>query len=183
VEEIPRRVLLIDPDDNARGLLARRLRSQGYEVEEAGEATRGAEVALRAPPTAVVAQLWMPDVSGVQLCRLLRAEPATADVPIILCGNQDESRSRFWAERAGATSYVLSGRTGDLLRALSDAVEAGRPSDGFFVQLSGGTVDIMRRIARHLDNALFESVIASEVRSLSLCGAFDRLFDLLTQLA
>ena len=47
--------------------------------------------------------------------------------------------------------------------------------------LARGTLDIRDRIASYLDKALFESVIASEVRNLSLCGAFDRLFDLFSQ--
>jgi two-component system cell cycle response regulator len=71
---------------------------------------------------------------------------------------------------------------GDLVRALSRAIAEAPPSDDFFTQLHENA-DIRDRIASYLDKALFESVIASEVRSLSLCGAFDRLFDLLTQLA
>jgi two-component system cell cycle response regulator len=54
--------------------------------------------------------------------------------------------------------------------------------DGFFLQLGGGAVDIRERIARYLDAALFESVIAAEVRSLSGSGSFERLFDLFSQL-
>src|SRR5258706_13708935 len=111
-------ILVIDSDKARRRILARRLVSQGHSVEEAGDPSLGAEMALSDPPSAVVADLWMPAISGVQLCRLLRAEPATADVPIILCGDDDEPRSRFWAERAGATAYVLHGRTGELVRAL-----------------------------------------------------------------
>jgi two-component system, cell cycle response regulator len=177
-----RRVLLIDPDDARRRVLVRRLKAQGYEVEEASDAVRGADIALSAPPLAVIAELWMPTASGVQLCRLLRGEPATADVPIILCGDDGEPRNRFWAERAGATSYVIHGRTGDLVRALARVLEARAESDAFFVQLSGGSAGILNRIARHLDVALFESVIAAELRSLASCGSFERLFDSLAQL-
>jgi CheY-like chemotaxis protein len=128
-----RRVLLIDPIQERRELLARRLRAQRYWVEETGDAVMGADMALKAPPLAVVADLWMPGISGVQICRLLGSEPATADVPVILCSEQDEPRSRFWAERAGAAACVVKGRTGDLVRALG--VANREPSDdGFFVQ-------------------------------------------------
>ena len=44
----------------------------------------------------------MAGISGIQLCRLLRSEAATAEVPVILRGERDDPRSRFWAERAGA---------------------------------------------------------------------------------
>jgi two-component system cell cycle response regulator len=174
-------VILIEPSEPNRDRLAERLRMQGYQVTAAAGPAEGAHVALSNPPAAVVANLWMPSISGVQLCRLLKAEAATANVPVILRGPQDQ-RNRFWAERAGAAAYVAEGRMGDLVRALSRAIDEAPAGDDFFTQLHEST-DIRDRIASYLDNALFESVIASEVRSLSLCGAFDRLFDLLTQLA
>ncbi len=177
-----KRVLLIDPSDARREVLGRRLRAQGYLVDETGDAAAGAHMALSAPPAAVVADLWMPGISGVQLCRLLRSEPATADVPVVLCVERDEPRSRFWADRAGAAAYVLKGRTGELVRSLAKAVDNSPRDDSFFVQLSGGSVDIRDRLARHLDAALFESVIAAELRALASAASFERLFDLLAQL-
>jgi two-component system cell cycle response regulator len=175
------RVLLLDIDDARRDMVARRLRAQGYLVEDAGDAAYGADLALRAPPAAVVADLWMPSISGVQLCRLLRSEPATAEVPVILCGDRDDPRNRFWAERAGAAAYVMKGRTAELVGALTRAIAAAVSTDGFFVQLSGGSLDIRDRLAKHLDAALFESVIAAEIRSLASADNFDKLFDRLAQ--
>lgn len=175
-------IILVDPNASTRELVARRLRSQGYVVEEAADPAHGADMALCAPPSALVADLWMPTISGVQLCRLLRSEPATADVPVVLCGDADEPRDRFWADRAGANAYVSKHRTGDLVRALARAIRPPSATDeSFFLQLGGGHLDIRDRIARHLDEALFDSVIAAEVRALAACGAFDRLFDLFAQ--
>ena len=90
---------------------------------------------------------------------------------VILRG-PDSQRNRFWAERAGAAAYVVKGRMGDLVRTLSRAISSAPPSDGFCTQLSGDTADLRDRIASHLDAALFESAIASEVRALGTCGAF-----------
>ncbi len=175
-----RRIILIDPDDEGHSNLADRLRMQGYQVTEAPNAADGARAALADPPAAVVGNLWMPSVSGVQLCRLLRAEPATEFVPVILRG-PDGQRNRFWAERAGAAAYVTRGRMGDLVRALERAIAATPLNESFFCDLSADKTDIRDRIAAHLDRALFESVLAAEVRALGTCGAFDRLFDLLSQ--
>jgi len=138
-------------------------------------------MALGAPPVAVVADLWMPTISGVQLCRLLRSEPATSTIAIVLCGDTDDPKNRFWAERAGASAYVSKHRTGELVRALASSVVATGPQDAFFFQLSGGTGEVRDRIARYLDEALFDSVIAAEVRALATCGTFERLFDLFVQ--
>ncbi len=102
-------------------------------------------------------------------------------MPIVLRGLTRRPRNRFWAERAGASAYVPKGRMGDLVRALSRAIATRPVDDGFFTQLNGGSLDIRDRIARHLDAALFESVVAAEVRALAISGSFDRLFDLFSQ--
>jgi two-component system cell cycle response regulator len=173
-------VLLIDPTESSLTVLASRLRMQGYAVTECSTAADGARHALLAPPRAVVADLWMPSISGVQLCRLLNAEPSTMGVPVILRG-PDAQRNRFWAERAGAAAYVVKGRMGDLVRALSRTIALTPEPDEFFTQLAGDDLDVRDRIAAHLDQALFASVIASEIRALSSCGEFERLFDLFAQ--
>jgi two-component system cell cycle response regulator len=173
-------IILVDPSET-RETLAERLRMQGYSVTVAVSPVQGAGLALADPPAAVVADLWMPGISGVQLCRLLRAEPATERVPVILRGPEGDRHSCFWAERAGATAYVGKGRMGDLVRALSDAIAANPATDSFMQLCGEGELDIRDRIAAHLDAALFESVLASEVRALSVCGNFVRLFDLLSQ--
>jgi two-component system cell cycle response regulator len=173
-------LVLIDPAIETTSPLADRLRMQGHVVSIARDPADGARMALAEPPSALIADLWMPSISGVQLCRLLNAEPATEHVPVILRG-PDSARDRFWAERAGASEYVVKGRMGDLVRALGRAIQS-RPADdedGFFTTFAGQ--DIRERIAAHLDAALFESVLAAEVRALGTCGAFDRLFDLFSQ--
>ena len=181
MESYQPRIILVDVDDASREVMVKRLLAQGYAVEATADPATGADMALCAPPAALIAELWMPSISGVQLCRLLRAEPATADVPVILRGPSDDPRSHFWAERAGALAYVVKGRMSELVRVLSRAVVNAPSSEGFFMQLSGGGGDIRERIARHLDAALFESVIAAEVRALASAGSFERLFDAFSQ--
>lgn len=174
-------VILIDPDDQTRDVLIERLRMQRYKTTGFASPIDGANAALGSPPSVVIADLWMEGISGVQLTRLLRAEPATERVPVVLRG-PDSRRNRFWSERAGSAAYVVKGRMGDLVRAIARAISTSpAESDGFFVQLQDAESAIRDRIAAYLDAALFESVLAAEVRALSTCGAFDRLFDLLTQ--
>jgi len=172
------RVLLVDPSDRSREVMTSRLKMQGYEVEATADPLDGAHRALQSPPAAVVSDLWMSGISGVQLCRLLKAEAATCLVPVVLLGPASQ-RDRYWAERAGAAEYVVKGRMGDLVRALRRSIKPGT-SAGFFTVLSD-RISVQDRIAQHLDEALFRSVVASEVRALSASLEFERLFDLLSQ--
>jgi two-component system cell cycle response regulator len=173
-------ILLVDPEDNGAEILAGRLRMQGYVVVQASDAAEAGRLALSDPPAAVVADLWMPRISGVQLCRLLGSEPATHHVPVILRG-PDGQRNRFWAERAGAAAYVLKGRMGDLARAISGAIKRAESKEALACAVPASDDDVRDRIAEYLDQALFDSVIAGEVRALGSSADFDRLFDLLSQ--
>jgi len=176
------RILLIDPSDTARKVLAERLHLQGFTIVECKDGAEGAVRALEDPPAAVVADLSMPSISGVQLCRLLGSESGTVNVPVILRGSEGR-RNHFWAEQAGAYAYVVKGRMGELVRALRRAMERSQAEqeEGFFVVSSTEGMDVRERIAAHLDSALFDSVIAAEVRRLGSSESFDRLIDLLSQ--
>lgn len=174
------RLLLIDSHEPSRTVLADRLRLQGFTVLECGDGAEGAVLALEDPPAAVVADLSMPSISGVQLCRLLGSEVGTSKVPVVLRGEEGR-RNHFWAEQAGAAAYVPKGRMGELVRALRKAIVDNSGSEDFFVMSSTQGLDVRERIATHLDAALFDSVIAAEVRRLGVSESFDRLADLLSQ--
>jgi two-component system cell cycle response regulator len=163
------RILLVDDSASARALLGVRLRDKGHEVEEVAHAADAAEMALSKPPDAVVTDLWMPGISGLQLCRLLRAEPATATVPVVLLTASDDRRSRFWARHAGATAYVTKteiDRLTDVLGDLTSSPKTRPPPSPQQPQLvTRGNVQ--ERLSQLLDASLFESTIAGEVRALS----------------
>ena len=161
-------------------MLADRLRLQGFTVVECGDGAEGAVLALEDPPAAVVADLSMPSISGVQLCRLLGSEVGTSNVPVVLRGEEGR-RNHFWAEQAGAAAYVAKGRMGELVRALRKAIADNHSDEDFFVMSSTQGLDVRERIATHLDAALFDSVVAAEVRRLGVSESFDRLADLLSQ--
>jgi two-component system, cell cycle response regulator len=179
-----RRILLVDDSASARHLLAARLREQGYEVTDAADAAQAAELALAHPPHAVVTDLWMPAISGLQLCRLLRAEPATSCVPIVLLTASDDRRSRFWARCAGATAYVTKTEIEALKKILEDVTKDGEtyPPPAPVTRSEPGRVQ--ERLSSLLDSALFESTVAGEVRALAHSdGDLQRLFGDLARLA
>jgi two-component system cell cycle response regulator len=162
------RILLVDDSASARALLGVRLRESGHEVEEVAHAADAAEIALNHPPDAVVTDLWMPGISGLQLCRLLRAEPATATVPVVLLTASEDRRSRFWARHAGATAYVTKTEIDRLIDVLGDLTSSPktRPPPAAHPQVvTRGNVQ--ERLSQLLDASLFESTIAGEVRALS----------------
>ena len=58
----------------------------------------------------VVSDITMGALSGVQLCRLLRSDPSTRNMPVVLLTAADDPRSRCWGRNAGAAAYVAKER-------------------------------------------------------------------------
>jgi two-component system cell cycle response regulator len=176
---------LVDDSASARALLGVRLRERSHEVVEVAQAAEAAELALESPPDAVVTDLWMPGISGLQLCRLLRAEPATAHVPVVLLTASDDRRSRFWARNAGATAYVTKTEVDLLINVLGDLTSSPRtrpPPTLTPAVITRGNVQ--ERLSQLLDASLFDSTIAGEVRALSQkAEELEQLFDGLAALA
>ena len=166
-------------------MLGVRLRDKGHDVEEVAHAADAAEIALNKPPDAVVTDLWMPGISGLQLCRLLRAEPATAHVPVVLLTASDDRRSRFWARHAGATAYVTKteiDRLTDVLGDLTSSPKTRPPPSPHPQLVTRGNVQ--ERLSQLLDASLFESTIAGEVRALSQkAEELEQMFEALCALA
>jgi len=160
------RVLLVDDSAAVRRLLADRFAQHGYEVTGVGDAMSAAECALSEPPDFVVTDLWMPGVSGVQLCRLLKAERRTAHVPVILITGESQRRSRFWARTAGAVAYVAKNDPAALFDTL-ERLTAEFPPRARVSIAPVSRAPAEHRLLQRLDAALFESVVAGEVRALA----------------
>jgi two-component system cell cycle response regulator len=172
------RVLVVDDSSSVRTLLAGRLRDLGYEVQEAPDGESAADLAVAAPPEVVVTDLVMTGISGVQLCRLLRSEPSTAHVPVVLLTASGDKRSRFWARSAGASAYLSKDRLDELVVLLPRLLAAHpAPALPLGAESAGTRRTLQVRMSSILDSALFESVIAGEVRALASSGELTKLFE------
>jgi two-component system cell cycle response regulator len=172
-------VLVVDDSLAIRTLLASRLRSHGHEVEEAPDAEVAMDRAVASVPDVVITDLVMAGLSGVQLCRLLRSDPATAHVPVVLLTASGDKRSRFWARSAGAAAYVSKDRAEDVVSLLSTLAlpRASAAPTETDAQARPARRPLYERISAILDSALFDSVVAGEVRALASSGELVRLFD------
>ncbi len=77
------RVLLIDDDPVNRELVQAVLEGEGFDVRVASDAAGGIERARRELPDAILMDLQMPDMDGLQATRILQTEPDTSHIPVI----------------------------------------------------------------------------------------------------
>lgn len=100
------RVLIVEDDPDQAELLARMLLHRGFEVEIAGAGGQGVALACSNPPDLLLLDLMLPDISGFEVCRQLRAAPVTWLVPIVMITALGDDRHRFHGVRVGANAYV-----------------------------------------------------------------------------
>ncbi|HWQ15669.1 MAG TPA: response regulator [Roseiflexaceae bacterium] len=103
-----RRVIVADDDPVQRKLLGLRLRHLGFQVTLAEDGQAALELALAAPPAAIVSDILMPRRDGFELCLAVRREARLEAVPVILVtSSYIEDADRQLARRVGANAYVL----------------------------------------------------------------------------
>ena len=127
------RVLVVEDDKDIAELIAHSLQKVGHTVETAGTGTDGLKRARDTVPDLIVLDLMLPGMDGLLVCQALRADPATALVPIIMLTARAEEVERIAGLELGADDYVtkpfspreLAARVAALLRRIQRKPVAG----------------------------------------------------------
>lgn len=100
---MPVRILVVDDEPNILATLAPLLRSRGYDVTTAMNGRGALEAAERENPDLIVLDLGLPDIDGVEVCRLIRDGRST---PIVVLSARGAEADKVRALDAGADDYV-----------------------------------------------------------------------------
>jgi DNA-binding response OmpR family regulator len=113
-------VAIVDDDENTREVFRTILEHNGMHVVEAVDGEQGLDIVRRQHPDLVLLDLGLPGISGQTVARRLKADPATADVRIIVVTAAAEEDTRVWALHLGCDDFLEKPVE---LRALTAAVE------------------------------------------------------------
>jgi len=152
------RVLVVDDNADMREYVARILRSRGWTVEAVADGASALAAIERRAPDLVLSDIMMPGVDGFGLLRILRADPATRDLSIILLSARAGEEARVEGLDAGADDYLvkpfsareLVARVGGALQLAQlrrQAAAALRESEGRFRTLVTASSDAVYRMA------------------------------------
>jgi two-component system response regulator MprA len=121
------RVLVVEDDTDIAGVLRRSLDKEGYDVRVAGDGEAALDQAGVFSPDAVVLDLGLPTLDGVEVCRRLRTD---GDVPILILTARDALEARVEGLDAGADDYLVKPFERDELLARMRALLRRRPPRG-----------------------------------------------------
>lgn len=108
-------VLVIDDSISELELISQCLSQSGYIVIAATNAKDAMSKAVEHRPDAIVTDLVMPGMNGLELCRILKNNPATQKTPIVACTSKDKPIDRLWAMKQGVNVYVTKPFTSEQL--------------------------------------------------------------------
>jgi PAS domain S-box-containing protein len=163
-------VLISTGDGETRTSLAASLRFHGYNVIEASSGRETLAHAQRQAPCAVLLDLTLPDMSGWEALRILKEEPATSDVPVIILSAHAISKSSTLG--LGADGWLqVPAQESDLLEELSSVLN--RQKTWAEILLVEDDLDLARVISATFERAGVHVLHASTRQAaLELCASF-----------
>ncbi|MCY4027937.1 MAG: response regulator transcription factor [Acidobacteria bacterium] len=187
-------MLIVEDDQDIAGLVAHHLAKAGYTSEILASGTEVLARVRRDPPDLVVLDLMLPGLSGLEICRSMRADPSVSGVPIIMLTARTEETDRIVGLEIGSDDYVtkpfspkeLVARIGAVLRRTSRGRAGGAPLrfgpllvdpdrhlvtlDGEEARLTAKEFLLLKYLIEHRGRVLSRDVLLSDVWDYKYTG-------------
>ena len=164
------RILVVDDQRTNAEMLAGLLRNLGYEVDTALDGAAALEQMQAKAPDLVVSDIMMPRMDGFELCRRIRAEPATTLLPVILVTSADPQTERVKGIEAGADDFItkpvnwaeMFARVKSLLRAkgMQDEIRSWNAKLEERVKSQVQELEQLSRLKQFFSRQVAEAIIA-----------------------
>lgn len=101
-----KKALIVEDSQTDLQIMSSSLGENGYEVVNAGNHEEALSKMQQQSFDLIVLDVVLPDRSGFELCRQLKQEEATRDIPVIICSTKDSDLDKFWGMKQGADAYL-----------------------------------------------------------------------------
>ncbi len=182
-------ILIVDDSQTQRLTLKFKLEKHGYEVLVAESGMEAIKLVYENMPALVLSDVIMPNINGYHLCRLIKRDKLTANIPVILFTVLDKKIDKFWGLRAGADDFFQKDGPDELLFEKIDSyLNASRLNQSADIRIDNTeSYDFSAKVADILDESLVKSTLINEFREL---GEFvldektlnNKTFDLLSSI-
>lgn len=175
MESMRERILVVEDEKDVREMIRLNLKAAGFDVVEAGNGAEALALAKNDPPKVIILDLMMPEMSGIEVCRALRRNPATSRIPVLMLTAKSTEEDKVVGFEVGADDYVTKPFSPRELVLRVRAVARRQPDQGAAkaAPLKAGTIQ--------LDRASMIATIG--VKKLPLTSTEFRLLELLLRRA
>ena len=99
-------ILIVDDEKNIVELVRYNLQKEGYRVVSASDGQAGVDAAVRERPALILLDLLLPTLDGLEVCRRLKRQPATAAIPVIMLTAKATETDKVTGLELGADDYL-----------------------------------------------------------------------------
>lgn len=166
-------ILLADDNKLVVKITSAILEDSDYAVSVAWDGLEAINKAYTEMPDLVILDIEMPKINGYQVCRLLKDDEFTRDIPVIMLTGRDTQSDMFWGLKTGADAYITKGfKPEQLLDVISEQIKASRNEGASqkHENVPANLLDesgVFSRVIDLLDSKLFESTILNELGALA----------------
>ena len=99
-------ILIVDDVQTDRELIGMVMKRAGHRVAYAADGNEAMERAKELRPSLIFLDVVMPVQDGYKTCRLLKKDPDTATIPVVMITSKNADSDRFWSQKQGAADHV-----------------------------------------------------------------------------
>ncbi|KAB8332929.1 response regulator [Scytonema tolypothrichoides VB-61278] len=99
-------VLIVEDSVTQREMITDLLKANGLTVTHASDGIEALEAIQIACPDLVVLDIVMPRMNGYEVCRRLKSNPKTQNLPVVICSSKGEQVDHYWGIKQGADAYI-----------------------------------------------------------------------------
>lgn len=137
------KILVVDDEPEAVELVAFNLKQSGFEVSTASDGAQALNKARRIQPNLVILDVMMPEIDGMEVCKLMRRDPATSSIPIIMLTAKASEVDRVLGLELGANDYVVKPFSPrELVLRVKKLLDRGKPTEAAKEKLVLGNLEV-----------------------------------------
>ncbi len=100
------KVLVVEDSVAQRQMISELLKKGGLNVSVASDGVEALEQFAAYNPDIVVLDIVMPRMNGYEVCRRIKSDPKTQNIPVVMCSSKGEEFDRYWGMKQGADAYI-----------------------------------------------------------------------------
>ena len=106
------KIMLVEDDKSLREIYSIRLVAEGYDIISAGDGEEALALAVQEKPDLIIADVMMPKISGFDMLDILRSQPETQNIKVIMMTALSSDDQRQRGEALGAERYLVKSQVG-----------------------------------------------------------------------